>query len=133
MKHEKTPEVVLFAMLLGAAGCVSSDLASEPRDPANPAASSALPPARSPALTSGFDPFQAYGKKADSSGEHEHATNDAAHAAHAQPERGDVGTSAEPKGNVIYVCPMHPEVQRTEPGRCPKCGMPLEVRKAGPK
>ncbi|HEX5043146.1 MAG TPA: copper-translocating P-type ATPase [Candidatus Polarisedimenticolaceae bacterium] len=26
----------------------------------------------------------------------------------------------------IYVCPMHPEIRRTEPGACPKCGMALE-------
>jgi FtsP/CotA-like multicopper oxidase with cupredoxin domain len=26
---------------------------------------------------------------------------------------------------VAYVCPMHPEVSATEPGRCPKCGMKL--------
>lgn len=25
----------------------------------------------------------------------------------------------------IYTCPMHPEVQEEEPGRCPKCGMTL--------
>lgn len=25
----------------------------------------------------------------------------------------------------IYTCPMHPEVQQNEPGRCPKCGMDL--------
>jgi Cu+-exporting ATPase len=24
---------------------------------------------------------------------------------------------------------MHPEVSQPEPGRCPKCGMPLEPRK----
>ncbi len=29
---------------------------------------------------------------------------------------------------IVYVCPMHPEVQGDEPGRCPKCGMDL-VRK----
>ena len=27
-----------------------------------------------------------------------------------------------------YVCPMHPEVRRGQPGRCPKCGMDLEPR-----
>lgn len=26
---------------------------------------------------------------------------------------------------VIYTCPMHPEVRRTEPGKCPGCGMDL--------
>ncbi|MCJ2178410.1 copper-transporting P-type ATPase [Novosphingobium album (ex Hu et al. 2023)] len=25
----------------------------------------------------------------------------------------------------VYTCPMHPEVQQTEPGDCPKCGMHL--------
>ncbi len=26
----------------------------------------------------------------------------------------------------IFVCPMHPEVQKSEPGNCPKCGMNLK-------
>jgi len=26
----------------------------------------------------------------------------------------------------VYVCPMHPEVRRIGPGRCPECGMALE-------
>ena len=30
-----------------------------------------------------------------------------------------------PKGT-LYTCPMHPEVQKAEPGACPKCGMALE-------
>ena len=34
-------------------------------------------------------------------------------------------TWARPKGDVIYVCPMHPEVVGEEPDRCPKCGMKL--------
>src|SRR3989338_5805518 len=25
----------------------------------------------------------------------------------------------------IYICPMHPEVQKTEQGKCPGCGMDL--------
>jgi Cu(I)/Ag(I) efflux system membrane fusion protein len=33
----------------------------------------------------------------------------------------------EPTGlEGMYVCPMHPEVVREEPGRCPICAMPLE-------
>lgn len=27
-----------------------------------------------------------------------------------------------------YSCPMHPEVQADKPGRCPKCGMNLELK-----
>src|SRR5512140_3357659 len=30
--------------------------------------------------------------------------------------------------DVIYTCPMHPEVQEKEPGKCPKCGMKLEPK-----
>jgi Cu+-exporting ATPase len=27
-----------------------------------------------------------------------------------------------------YACPMHPEVVTASPGRCPTCGMELELR-----
>ena len=27
---------------------------------------------------------------------------------------------------VMYICPMHPEVQSDKPGNCPKCGMKLQ-------
>ncbi|HKJ41739.1 MAG TPA: heavy metal-binding domain-containing protein, partial [Sunxiuqinia sp.] len=27
--------------------------------------------------------------------------------------------------NVVYTCPMHPEVKQDHPGNCPKCGMEL--------
>ena len=30
----------------------------------------------------------------------------------------------------MYTCSMHPEVQQHEPGKCPKCGMFLEKKKA---
>ena len=32
----------------------------------------------------------------------------------------------EVDSDVIYTCPMHPEVQQIGPGSCPKCGMALE-------
>lgn len=30
--------------------------------------------------------------------------------------------------DVLYTCPMHPEIVRTHPGACPACGMALESR-----
>lgn len=33
------------------------------------------------------------------------------------------------KAKIIYTCPMHPEVQMDEPGKCPKCGMDLIEKK----
>ncbi len=38
-------------------------------------------------------------------------------------------TAGEPAG-VIYVCPMHPQVRKNEPGRCPACGMELIPEKS---
>ena len=31
-------------------------------------------------------------------------------------------------GPTEYVCPMHPEIVRSEPGNCPICGMALEPK-----
>lgn len=32
-----------------------------------------------------------------------------------------------PATHTTYTCPMHPEIQQTNPGACPKCGMALEA------
>lgn len=32
----------------------------------------------------------------------------------------------------VYTCPMHPEVQQSEPGQCPKCGMELVLKENPP-
>ena len=40
-----------------------------------------------------------------------------------------VATSmADAQVKVIYTCPMHPQVQKSQPGKCPLCGMALEKK-----
>lgn len=54
----------------------------------------------------------------------------------AEPLPGGLPAAASPEatprmgGRGAYTCPMHPDVQQTAPGRCPRCGMAL-VREAG--
>jgi len=36
--------------------------------------------------------------------------------------------ASEASGETVYTCPMHPEVQSSEPGKCPKCGMFLVAK-----
>lgn len=33
------------------------------------------------------------------------------------------------EASVTYTCPMHPEINSDEPGKCPKCGMDLVKKK----
>jgi len=33
--------------------------------------------------------------------------------------------------DVIYTCPMHPQIRQVGPGKCPICGMALEPENAG--
>jgi len=34
---------------------------------------------------------------------------------------------------VLYTCPMHPEVLKDKPGKCPKCGMNLVKKEVAKK
>lgn len=90
----------LFA--IGAIGCVGDPLpqSHSPRDPANPEAPEVAMPPATPARP-----------MPDSMGS----------------ARASEMTASDP--GVIYTCPMHPEVQESAPGRCPKCGMTLVPKK----
>jgi hypothetical protein len=52
-------------------------------------------------------------------------------AAPASPGDQTTSMSASPAGtkDVLYTCVMHPEVISDKPGKCPKCGMTLVVKK----
>jgi P-type Cu+ transporter len=51
-----------------------------------------------------------------------HSHHQPSHAATPAQTAGASGASSE----VIYTCPMHPEIRQKGPGHCPKCGMTLE-------
>jgi Cu+-exporting ATPase len=42
-----------------------------------------------------------------------------------EPELAKV-KSEDDNSDLMYICPMHPEVRQGQPGSCPKCGMALE-------
>jgi YHS domain-containing protein len=38
----------------------------------------------------------------------------------------DLSTAPSAAGEILWTCPMHPQIVRKEPGSCPICGMTLE-------
>ena len=58
----------------------------------------------------------------------------AQHDMHNMPARqsGAAMPKAKPAQQVIYTCPMHPEIRSSKPGNCPKCGMKLMPVKTAP-
>src|SRR5262245_33716081 len=46
------------------------------------------------------------------------------------PGHSGIGSNSIPayQQSTVYTCPMHPEVQSSTPGKCPKCGMTLVVQ-----
>ncbi len=49
---------------------------------------------------------------------------------HAPPchrRHGAKAPAQAPPAGILYTCPMHPEIQQSTPGSCPKCGMALEA------
>lgn len=45
-----------------------------------------------------------------------------------QVKNDSLKTETKTEADVEYTCPMHPQVIRKEPGKCPECGMDLQVR-----
>lgn len=55
--------------------------------------------------------------------DHSHDTPDGA------ARRGGEMHSGDENETATYTCPMHPEIERDQPGKCPKCGMDLVLKK----
>src|SRR5688572_8892917 len=101
--------------------CVSTELDARTNHPAHPEArvahvlgSSALGP-----------DFDVQGDAALDTGApaHDpHAGHD--HGNHAPATKGANASENESTG-AVYTCPMHPEIRKDQPGKCPICGMKL--------
>jgi hypothetical protein len=106
--------------------CTGTELGTPPDHPAS-ASAPAAKVASAGALRSDFDPAAESGA---TSAPPEHSGHD--HAAPA-PEAGHdhAAPAADDKApaQVTFTCPMHPEIERAEPGTCPKCGMKLVPKK----
>jgi hypothetical protein len=48
-------------------------------------------------------------------------------------QEGRAGPAVQEAGATAYVCPMHAEVVKSEPGSCPQCGMKLVPKTSRPK
>jgi Cu+-exporting ATPase len=53
---------------------------------------------------------------------------DADHDQHACCDHASANPPGPHKPGAIYTCPMHPEIERDQPGDCPICGMALEPK-----
>ena len=96
MKHPTLLGLFVSLLLAGCAGTTVPRIS--PDHPASPSAQEAPLPPQSSAL--GGEPVRT-------------------------DKEGEKGQPAERPGDVLYVCPMHPDVMQGAPGECPKCGMDL--------
>lgn len=119
----------LFALLLplGLTACAvtTADLVGE-NHPANPAAAPAPAKERSSTLQA-TDPFASPPPASMPASVSPAETHDPS--AH-ESMTGDEASM----DNVLYTCPMHPDVVQDAPGTCPECGMELRpVAKESPE
>jgi hypothetical protein len=133
-----TNRLTLLLAALSVAGCASIEPPAAGRGhPANPQAAQAPPPAASTTLAIDEDDLPAAPSRMPQAqipqdGSHGGAQPASGPAPHAAPHnRPAASRPSDPAAAVLYVCPMHPEVQSPAPGTCPKCGMDLVRKEAG--
>jgi hypothetical protein len=119
--------------------CVSTDPETPASHPANASVAGPRSDHDTAVLRAGFDPFERYeGSAADAGAVPQGHESHSAHQAHEPSASEPSGPSAPSDGGATpaaasYTCPMHPEIVRPEPGRCPKCGMKLVPKKSESK
>ena len=57
---------------------------------------------------------------------HDHASHEESRAGPRRRRNRGCGSSPSHASDVIYTCPMHPQIRQIGPGNCPICGMTLE-------
>jgi hypothetical protein len=127
-KTVSTPSCVLWGISsLWLVGCTSAELEVPPTHPGHPQASSGRV-ARTEALTKAYALDTGAPQVGAPSDEHAHHQHGGAQVAPGATEEATRETS-EPAAAAAFTCPMHPEVVRPEPGKCPICGMNLVPKK----
>jgi len=120
--------IALSVAALFLMACVKSELDVPPDHPGNPSANSAkLAP--STALRKESAPREDGEPPGLPHAGHEHHSATPAPTAGEASQPSSAPSQQTPDGTT-YVCPMHPEVVRKEPGECPICGMKLVPKKA---
>ena len=122
--------LLALALLMGCAGTFKEATLS-PQHPASPEASEAAWSDPSATLEDGAQDQN----KTQTSGHASHGSTqqpaDRETRDSEEPGRSTAGTvTSAAEAAMLYVCPMHPDVVRSQTGNCPKCGMKLVEKKA---
>lgn len=126
MSHVPLARMIGLAMLIGGAvACVPTQEPASAHEAAETSAPVAPAHSGSAVLSDGHEPLPGAGQAHSNAAHHEHSPGSAVPGDDKHAEHG----ASDGQPSAVYTCPMHPEVRSNEPGRCPKCGMNLELSK----